>query len=106
MAKLSNCMKYEIAQVEKQFMEKVHEYNAATFHPAYSKPCANCGKPFIGRDWRLANTDYCSEKCQRASYGKLPLVSLELKLFWKFFGKDIHLLEDVYDAENYSSTRS
>ena len=107
MAKLSNFMKYELAQLEKQFMEKVHEYNAATFHTAFSQPCANCGKTFIGADWRLAHTDYCSEKCHRAHYGKLDLyTNHEIKLFWKFFGKDIRLMEDVYDPENYSSTRN
>ena len=96
MAKLSNYLKYELAQIEKQFMEKVSEYNAATFHPAYSKPCVNCGKSFIGRDWRLAHTDYCSEKCQCAHYGKLdPYTNHEIKLFWKFFGKVIRLLEDL-----------
>ena len=75
--------------------EKVAEYNAAAFHPKFSRSCAACGKFFTGGDWRLAETIFCSKACELSSAKKLnPYTRHEIEMFWRDFGKDIHPYED------------
>ncbi|MBQ4495142.1 MAG: hypothetical protein II968_05180 [Selenomonadaceae bacterium] len=69
---------------------KVAQYNAATFHPKYSRRCATCGKFFAGGDWRFAETQFCSEACELAACKRLdPFTRYQIKMFWRDFGKDI-----------------
>ena len=80
--------------IDAEHAERLADYQAALFHPSFSKPCKSCGKTFIGSDWRLADSDYCSEKCHRASFKKLSAEeSYRIKLFWRDFGKDFVYLE-------------
>ena len=88
-------LKYEKRQFTVEHSERLAEYNSMKFHPRWSQPCEICGKTFVGGDWRLAYTPFCSEKCELAAYKKIePIRRYEIKLFWRDFGKDIHLLEE------------
>ena len=81
--------------IDAEHAEKFADYQAMPFHLQYSKPCTTCGRVFIGGDWRLAEIDYCSEKCHRASYKKISAEeSYRIKLFWRDFDNDFDYLED------------
>lgn len=83
-------------QIDAEHAKRLAAYQSVSSHLAYSKPCKTCGKTFIGGDWRFAEIDYCSEKCQRASYKKISAAdSYRIKLFWRDFGKDFDLLGNL-----------
>ena len=94
-------------QIDAEHAERLADYQAALFHLPFSNQCKICGKTFIGSDWRLADSDYCSEKCERAAYKKISAEdSYRIKLFWRDFGKDFVYLEDVNESAGQIERRS
>ena len=90
-------LSYEKRMVDAEHAERLAEYNKLKTHSMYSKSCKTCGKYFVGRDWWLTESDYCSEQCELASYPKnklKPIRRYEINLFWRDFGKNICLYDD------------
>ena len=85
---LSKCMQAELAQIEREHAAKIAKFNAADRHPLFSRPCKTCGRQFLGGDWQLIPSAYCSKKCELADNTKLsPYRRTEINLFWRDFGK-------------------
>ncbi len=86
---------YQRRMEEELHAELVAEFNAAKFHPKYSRPCQTCGKTFVGGDWRLLEKPFCSKECEFAAYKKIHFAEkYKIELFWRDFGKYFYLLED------------
>lgn len=51
---------------------------------------------YVGGDWRLAETIFCSKACELAATKKLsPCARHDIEMFWRDFGHTIHLYEDI-----------
>ena len=85
----------EKREIEREHAELVERYNARKVHPQYSRPCEVCGKPFVARDWAIEK-NVCSEACDLAHSKNLPPNErYRIKLFWRDFGNEFPLLEDL-----------